>query len=379
MSHSREWQKSAHFLLTNKRKDCIAVRLDTSVKVHVRVVVALLLQLRAQIRLQLADRQRLDRREGSDGQRHGSPQTGGAHHYASHARTSPTQLRDDVAPLAGGHAVDLLQPVDDERRQQQHYASHAPHARTRSGQDHTCQSRQVHRLRARLLAHAQRVAVLVRHRDARARLLEPHQVHVRSARARHGEPRDALLLTELQRTHLAQKTTASHLRHQLVARQRHTHRHHRRRAVGLQDVHVVGFRRGIAVAVVEHRVVRLVDPLPQNDIERLRLTPCRQSHGGRRQKHTDLDGDVGGNEAGHSADRVDDLLRLGVLHGLDDVTSVPQLRVRVLVLASLPGLDLGHRLVVRLLAENDLSDRDSPSCIHYLKSQRIMLYFTRPQ
>ena len=80
-----------------------------------------------------------------------------------------------------------------------------------------------------------------------------------------------------------------------------------------------------------------------------------------------------------SADRVDDLLRLGVLHGLDDVTSVPQLRVRVLVLASLPGLDLGHGLVVGLLAENDLSDRDSAHCIHYLKSQRIMLYFTRPQ
>lgn len=275
--------------------------------------------------------------------------------------------------------MDLLQTVDDERRQQQHYASHAPRARTRSGQDHAGQRRQVHRLRARLLAHAQRVAVLVRHRDARARLLEAHQVHVGRTSARHGEPRNALLLTTLSLIDLAQKTAASHLRHQLVAGQRHRHGHHRRRAVGLQDVHVVGFRGGVAVAVVEDGVVRLVDPLPQNHVERLRITPHRQSHGGRGQKHADLDGDVGGDEAGHSADRVDDLLRLGVLHGLDDVTSVPQLRVRVLVLASLPGLDLGHGLVVGLLAENDLSDRDSALCIRYLKSQRIMLYFTRPQ
>ena len=291
----------------------------------------------------------------------------------------PTELCDDVAPLAGGHAVNLLQTIDDEWRQQQHYTSHPPPSRTRSGQNHARQSRQVHRLRSRLLAHAQRVALLVRHRDARARLLEAHQVHVGSTGARHGEPRNALGITAQWRRNLAQETAASHLRHQLVAGQSHTHRHHRGRAVGLQDVHVVGFRGGVTVAVVEHGVVRLVDPLPQNDVERLRVIPGCQSHGGRSQKHTDLDRDVGRNEARHSADGVDDLLRLGVLHGLDDVTSVPQFRIRVLVLASLPRLDLGHGLVVCLLTENDLSDRNVLSCIPYLKSQRIMLYFTRPQ
>ena len=80
--------------------------------------------------------------------------------------------------------------------------------------------------------------------------------------------------------------------------------------------------------------------------------------GGRRQQHADLNGDVGGHEAGHSADRVDDLLGLGVLHRLDDVAGLPQLLVAVLVLASLPGFDLGHGLVVRLLTENDLSGRE---------------------
>ena len=92
--------------------------------------------------------------------------------------------------------MNRLQSVDDEGRQQQHYASQGDDEATRSGQNHARQRRQVHRLRARLLAHAQRVAVLVRHRDARARLLEAHQVHVRSASARHGEPRDALRVNE---------------------------------------------------------------------------------------------------------------------------------------------------------------------------------------
>ena len=48
---------------------------------------------------------------------------------------------------------------------------------------------------------------------------------------------------------------------------------------------------------------------------------------------------------------------LRVLHGLDDVASVPQLLVRILVLSSLPGLNLGDGLVVGLLAKNDLSSR----------------------
>ena len=81
-------------------------------------------------------------------------------------------------------------------------------------------------------------------------------------------------------------------------------------------------------------------------------------NGGRRQQHADLNGDVSRHEAGHSADRVDDLLGLGVLHRLDDVAGLPQLLVAVLVLASLPGFDLGHGLVVRLLTENDLSGRE---------------------
>lgn len=275
--------------------------------------------------------------------------------------------------------MNLLQTVDDERRQQQHYASHPPSSRTRSGQNHTGQSRQVHRLRSRLLAHAQGISLLVRHRDARARLLEAHQVHVGSTGARHGEPRNALGITAQLQRNLAQETTTSHLRHQLIAGKSHSHRHHRSRTVGLQDVHVVGLRGGVTVAVVEHGIVRLVDPLPQNDVERLCMIPGCQSHGGRSQKHTDLNRDVGRNETRHSTDGVDDLLRLRMLHGLDDVTSLPQFLIRVLVLTSLPGLDLGHGLVMCLLTENDLSDRDFLSCIHYLKSQRIMLYFTRPQ
>ena len=48
-----------------------------------------------------------------------------------------------------------------------------------------------------------------------------------------------------------------------------------------------------------------------------------------------------------------------MLHGLDDVASVPELLVRVLVLASLPGLNLGNSLVVGLLSKNDLSIRHS--------------------
>ena len=160
------------------------------------------------------------------------------------------------------------------------------------------------------------------------------------------------------KNHLAQQTTAAHLRHQLVAGESHTHRHDGGGAVRLQDVHVVGLRGGVAVAVVEDGVVRLVDPLPQNHVEGLAVRRNGRMNGGRRQQHADLNGDVGGHEAGHSADRVDDLLGLGVLHRLDDVAGLPQLLVAVLVLASLPGFDLGHGLVVRLLTENDLSGRE---------------------
>lgn len=71
------------------------------------------------------------------------------------------------------------------------------------------------------------------------------------------------------RTHLAQQTASTALGDQLVARQRHTHRHDRGGAVRLQDIRVVRLRRRVAVAVVEHRIVRLVDPLPQNHVERL--------------------------------------------------------------------------------------------------------------
>ena len=253
--------------------------------------------------------------------------------------------------------MNRLQSVDDEGRQQQHYTSQHNDEGTGSGQNHARQRRQVHRLRARLLAHAQRVAVLVRHRDARARLLEAHQVHVRSASARHGEPRNALRVNAAENTHLAQQTTTAHLRHQLVAGESHTHRHDGGGAVRLQDVHVVGLRGGVAVAVVEDRIVRLVDPLPQNHVEGLAVRRNGRMDGGRRQQHADLNGDVGRHEAGHSADRVDDLLGLGVLHRLDDVAGLPQLLVAVLILASLPQFDLGHGLVVRLLTENDLSGR----------------------
>ena len=48
-----------------------------------------------------------------------------------------------------------------------------------------------------------------------------------------------------------------------------------------------------------------------------------------------------------------------MLHGLDNVARVPELLVRVLVLSSLPGLDLGDSLVVGLLSKNDLSIRQS--------------------
>ena len=159
------------------------------------------------------------------------------------------------------------------------------------------------------------------------------------------------------RTHLAQQTASAALGDQLVASQRHTHRHDCRRAVRLQNIGVVRLRRRVAVAVVEHGVVRLVDPLPQNHVERLRITHRYSTNGGSGQKHSDLDGNVRGNEARHSSDRVDDLVGLRVLHGLDDVASVPQLLVRILVLSSLPGLNLGDGLVVGLLAKNDLSSR----------------------
>mgnify|MGYP001508991122 CR=1 FL=1 len=162
-----------------------AITLDTSIEVHIGISVVL------QLRLQLAHSQRLHSSERGNGERHGSPQTRRAHNYTSKQPRSPTQLGDDVAPLARRHALDGLQSVDDERRQQQHYDSLSLSSPTRRRQNDARQRRQVHSLRSGLLAHAQRIALLVRHRDSRARLLETHQVHVGGTSARHGEPRNA--------------------------------------------------------------------------------------------------------------------------------------------------------------------------------------------
>ena len=169
-----------------------AITLDTSIEVHIGISVVLGLQLLLQLRLQLAHSQRLHSSERGNGERHGSPQTRRAHNYTSKQPRSPTQLGDDVAPLARRHALDGLQSVDDERRQQQHYDSLSLSSPTRRRQNDARQRRQVHSLRSGLLAHAQRIALLVRHRDSRARLLETHQVHVGGTSACHGEPGNAL-------------------------------------------------------------------------------------------------------------------------------------------------------------------------------------------
>ena len=69
--------------------------------------------------------------------------------------------------------------------------------------------------------------------------------------------------------YLSEKTTTTELLNQLVTSQSHRHRHNRSRTVRLDDIRVVGFSRGVTVAVVENGIVGLVDPLPQDDIEGL--------------------------------------------------------------------------------------------------------------
>ena len=156
------------------------------------------------------------------------------------------------------------------------------------------------------------------------------------------------------RTHLAQQTASAALGDQLVASQRHTHRHDRCRTVRLQNIGVVRLRRRVAVAVVEHGVVRLVDPLPQNHVERLRITHRYSTNGGSGQKHSDLDGNVRGNEARHSSDRVDDLVGLRVLllakndlssRHFQDSTNLPEVATDHVVLHTAPV----GRLIIQTL------------------------------
>lgn len=80
-----------------------------------------------------------------------------------------------------------------------------------------------------------------------------------------------------------------------------------------------------------------------------------KNYGRRGQQHTNLNRDVGRDEARHTTNRVDDLLRLRMLHRLNDVSRFPQLFVAVLVLATLPRLDLFHSFIMSLLAQNDFS------------------------
>lgn len=84
--------------------------------------------------------------------------------------------------------------------------------------------------------------------------------------------RECTALTLTQHNYLAQQTAAAKALHQLVTRKSHAHRHDRRRAVRLNDVLKIGGGRRVAVAVVEHSVVRLVDPLPQNHVKGLTVS-----------------------------------------------------------------------------------------------------------
>ena len=85
------------------------LNLNTSVKVDIGIGVVAFLELSLKFRLQLVNGERLSGGEGSNGQRHGTPKTGGA----------DDQLSNDVTPLASRDAVHGLQSIDDERRKQQ--------------------------------------------------------------------------------------------------------------------------------------------------------------------------------------------------------------------------------------------------------------------
>ena len=45
-----------------------------------------------------------------------------------------------------------------------------------------------------------------------------------------------------------------------------------------------------------------------------------------------------------------------MLHRLNDISRLPQLLVAVLILATLPRLDLGHSFIMSLFAQNDFSN-----------------------
>lgn len=169
-----------------------SIALDTSIKIHIRILVSALAQRLLQLGLQLVHRQRLDSGERSNGQRHRSPQTRRAHHYSSPPSLAPTQLHRDISPLSCRHAVQRAQRVNDERRQQQHYTSEPVSSTTRRGKKDTRKRGQIHRLGSGLAAHTELVSVLIHHRDTRTRLLEAHQVHIRRSSARHCEPGNAL-------------------------------------------------------------------------------------------------------------------------------------------------------------------------------------------
>ena len=82
--------------------------------------------------------------------------------------------------------------------------------------------------------------------------------------------------------YLAKQTATTKTLDQLVTGQSHTHGHDRGRAVRLCNVLQVRLGRRVAVAVVEHSVIRLVDPLPQDHIEGLGVNNNNNGFYGRR-------------------------------------------------------------------------------------------------
>lgn len=204
-------------------------------------------------------------------------------------RGAHTELGGDLTVLAGRHHVHLGETGVDEGRNEKDGDGDAD-----SGDGGVDDG-----LSAGNDGHTEVVAIGIHDVDTLSHLAESHEEDVGDTSGGDGDEGKA---------HLKDGVGTLHAVDELVASEGDGDGDGDGGAVGLADVgHGLGDG-GVTVGVVEDGVVRLVDPLPEDDVE----------GGGGGEEHTGLDGDVTGDEGAHATDDVEGLAGLGVDVGVED-------------------------------------------------------------
>lgn len=179
-------------------------------------------------------------------------------------------------------------------------------------------------------------------------------------------------------TNLTEKTTTTEFLNKLVTSKSNRHRNNSSRTISLNDIIGVRLSRGITVTVVEDSIIGLVDPLPQNDIESLSLIMNNSlTVEGARSIPIWI---------GMLAGTKQDILPIGLIISLVWGCSIDSMILRAfqssasLYLFSPFFQDsiLATASSWAFLPRTTFLPITIQKC-YYLKSQRIKLYFTRPQ